>query len=150
MIVRFFLAGILAAVLCAAPTDAAQRIELMDGTVLQGEVLAFDGSVYTIRTNTLGTIQVDKSRVRGIQLQGPASGVIPELGDLRSRIETNPEAMKLIMGLQSDPDVQAVLNDPEIMDAVEKGDLQNLLNHPKIQKLLQNPKVQEIGKGLPR
>ncbi len=140
--VFLFLAG-----MQAVPASALQRIELQDGTVLQGEILSFDGATYAIRTESLGTVKIERSRVRSIQMGG-APGAQPSIQDLRNRIQSNPEALQMIMELQNDPDVQAVLSDPEIMGAAEAGDLEKLLSNPKMIKLLQNPIIQEIGRGL--
>lgn len=125
---------------------AAQRIELLDGTVLQGKVLSFDGSSYEIATPGLGTVRVEASKVRNIQMDGASpGGVDPK--DLKNRMLMNPEAMRMIMGLQNDPDVQEVLQDQDAMNAVQSGDLQRLISNPKFMRLLQNPKIQEIVKG---
>lgn len=148
MIRRAVTVALLLVCVWTIPSQAAQKIELVDGTVIQGEVVGFDGSIYTVRTESLGTVKIEKSRVQSIQLQGPSSSGLPDLNDLRSRVASNPEWMGMIMGLQDHPDVQEVLSDPELMKAVEAGDLEKLLSSPKIQKLLQNPTVQEIGKGL--
>lgn len=132
-----------------APSQAAdQRIELVDGTVIHGEVVAFDGTTYTVRTESLGTLEIEKSRVRTLQLQSAPAGRLPGLQDLLNRAKSDPELMGLIVGLKDHPDVQEVLRDPELMKAVEARDLETLLNSPKIQKLLHNPTVREIGKGL--
>lgn len=125
---------------------AAQRIELMDGTVLQGKVLSFDGSSYEIATPGLGTVRVEASKVRNIRMDGASPGG-EKAGDLRSRVLMNPEAMGMIMGLQNDPDMQEVLQDQDAMDAVQAGDLERLISNPKFMRLLQNPRIQEIVKG---
>lgn len=134
----------------AVPAGALQRVEMQDGTVLQGEILSFDGSVYSIRTESLGTVKIDRSKVRSIQTEGPPEGGRQKVEDLRNRVLADPEALQMIMGLQDDPDVQAVLNDAEIMSAAEAGDFDKLLSNPKIIKLLQNPIIQKIGKDLLR
>jgi hypothetical protein len=133
----------------ALPAAAAQRIELMDGTVLQGEILSFDGKTYTIRGDSIGTVKVEGTKVRSIQKDSGASpGKSGDLQDLRSRIMTNPQTMGMVMGLQDEPEVKEVLQDEEILKAMEKGDIEWLMSNPKIQRLLQNPKVQEVGKSV--
>lgn len=148
MIGRLIAIGFFLVAMGAFPASATQRIELQDGTVLQGDILSFDGSTYDIRTESLGTVKIEKSKVRSIQMEGTATGPQQGVQDLRSRMLSNPEALKMIMGLQNDADVQAVLNDPEIMKASEAGDFDKLLSNPKFMKLLENPIIQEIGKGL--
>ncbi len=151
MIRRVFSIVLMLVGIWALPADAGQRIELMDGTVLQGEILSFDGKTYTIRAESLGTVRVDGSKVRSIQKEGGASpGKSVDLQDLRNRVMTNPQTMGMVMGLQDEPEVQAVLQDEEILKAMEKGDVEWLMANPKIQRLLQNPKVREVGKSLQR
>ena len=48
------------------------------------------------------------------------------------------------MSLQSDPQIQAVLNDPTIMKAIQEGDFTSLLGNPKIQALENNGHVKEL------
>jgi len=106
--------------------------------------------VYSIRTESLGTVKIDRSKVRSIQTEGTPEGGRQKVEDLRNRVLADPEALQMIMGLQDDPDVQAVLNDAGIMSAAEAGDFDKLLSNPKILKLLQNPVIQKIGKDLLR
>lgn len=134
--------------ICAVPANAGQRVELLDGSVLQGEILSFDGKVYSVRTENLGTVKIDKSKVQTIQMEGSPSVSGQAVQDLRSRMMTSPAILGMIMELQNDPDIQEVLNDPEIVSASEAGDFNKLLSNPKFMKLLENPKIQEIGKGL--
>jgi hypothetical protein len=151
---RRFLLALLLLLLGAIPVPAGptQRIELNDGSVIQGEVLSFNGSVYTIRTASLGTISVAASRVRAIHMGDPGSALTerPEHRDLQQGILSSPETLNMILGLQNDPDVQAVLQDAELMKAVQAGDLEKLLANPKFMRLLENPKIQDIGNRLPR
>jgi hypothetical protein len=155
---RAFFLGLLLLILSAVPALAGptQRIELHDGSVIQGEVISFDGSVYTIRTASLGNITVAASRVRTIHMEGATEGkgsVLterPEFRDLQQGILGSPEALNMILGLQDDPDVQAVLQDAELMKAVQAGDVERVLASPKFKRLLENPKVQDIGKRVLR
>jgi hypothetical protein len=148
MIRRFIAVGLFLIGMYAVPASALQRIELLDGTILQGEILSFDGSAYAVRTENLGTMKIEKSKVRSIQMGGTDSQSQQAVQDLRSRMLTNPTTLGMIMELQNDPDVQEVLNDPEIVSAAEAGDFEKLLSNPKFMKLLQNPAIQEIGRGL--
>ncbi|MEW6666767.1 MAG: hypothetical protein AB1512_16310 [Thermodesulfobacteriota bacterium] len=153
---RAFLVGLTLFILATGPALAGpvQKIELNDGSVIQGEVLSFDGSLYKIRTASLGTITVPASRVRTIHTGTGGSGSSlterPEYRELQQSILGSPEALNMILGLQNDPDVQAVLQDPELMKAVQAGDLERLLASPKFMRLLENPKIQDIGKRVLR
>lgn len=147
LIVGAFLVAQGAAALFAAPNP---RIELVDGTVLEGEVLSFNGSLYTIRSATLGTITVEANKVRSIRMGGPSQVGQQEIQELQQQIMGNPEILNTILGLQDDPDVQAVLQDSQLMKAVQAGDLDRLLSSPTFLKLLQNPRIREIGRSVSR
>jgi len=56
--------------------------------------------------------------------------------------------MNSILELQSDPDMQAVLNAPELMQAVQSFDLETLQNNPKIQKLMSNSTIRDIQRDV--
>ena len=71
-----------------------------------------------------------------------------QVKDLQERILDDQEILPLIMALQNDPEMLALLSDPKVLKAVQAGDLGALLNDPRIMKLLDNPQVKEIGKRL--
>ena len=134
-----------------------KRIELTDGSVILGEVLSSKGGVYTIRSETLGTIKIDESRIRVIHFKNSnerkeGKGLSDEMASrmqlqqLRKSMTANPEIMNMILSLQNNPDFQAVLKDKAIMEAVNAGDIQALLSNPKFMKLLNSPVVQDIGR----
>jgi len=80
--------------------------------------------------------------------QAPAaSGALSsEVEGLKEQMLGDAGIMKLIMALQSDPQMQALLNDPAVMNAIQSGDLGALLQNPAFLKLLDNPRVKEIEK----
>lgn len=138
----------------------AATIVLHDGSVIHGEVSRLQGGIYTIETDSLGTISVPKEDVRSIDLsnasQGqssaPGSGATPpaapmNLEAIQMQLMQNTDMFSMIQALQNDPQVLAVLSDPEVMNAMASGDINTLMNHPKIIALTQNPKVREIIEG---
>jgi hypothetical protein len=127
-----------------------QRIELRDGSVIHADVLSFNGSVYTVRSGTLGTLSIEASKVRSVHMGSSSLAGRPEFRDLQNSMQASPETLNMILGLQNDPDVQAVLQDPELMKAVNAGDVDRLISNPKFMRLLENPKVQEIGRRVLR
>ena len=70
----------------------------------------------------------------------------PDLQALQQEIMANEQIMAMIMNMQDDPEIQAILQDPEIMNAINAGDMNALLANPKFIKLMQNPKIREITK----
>ena len=67
---------------------------------------------------------------------------------LQDRINSDPQMSDTIDALQSDPEVQSILEDPEVARALESGNTDALLANPKIQGLANHPKIQEITKKL--
>jgi hypothetical protein len=135
-----------------------RQIELNDGSVISGEIIAFNQGTYTIKSNTLGTLTLKDSDIRTIRspVTTPATPSSPssnqalssELQNLQNLIVNDPEMMNSISSLQEDPQFQAILQDTEVMNAVTSGNLNELLNHPNFIKLLEHQKVQEIAKQI--
>ena len=136
---------------------SAATLTLNDGSVIQGEIETLQNDVYTVETDSLGTVRVRKQDVRSIDhsddspRSSPArsrtNGSPPDQADLQamqSRMMQNPNLFSMIEALQSDPEVQAVLSDPEIMSAVASGDFQTLMSHPKIIELTKNAQMREV------
>lgn len=133
-----------------------REIELADGSIITGEVLSLQKGVYTIRSQSLGTVEIEDSKVRTIRPKGSASATeqkAPHAGSgagearsLQDRMTSDTEVMDMIRGLQNDPEFQKILEDPAVMQAVQAGDVASLMSNPRFMKLLQNPAVQEIKK----
>ena len=131
-------------------------IELSDGSVISGEVLAFDGSTWTIRSRAVGTLNIEAAKVVSIRSQAADSGShtagpsnanpvrSDQMQSMQQSIMANEQLMTMIMGLQNDPEIQAILEDPVIMQAVNDGDVNALLANPKFIKLLENRKIKAI------
>jgi hypothetical protein len=146
--------------LAFSTASLAATVTLRDGTVVHGDIQSMQDDVYTIETDSLGTIHVSKTEVRSIDEAGePASAAglesstqgssigAGELDATESKIMQDPKLLAMVLALQNDPDVQAVLADPDITKAVAAGDYTSLLNDPKIIALMHNPKMREIIDG---
>ena len=102
-----------------------RQIELNDGSVISGEIMAFDKGTYTIKSGTLGTLEIKDADIRAIRSE-----------------TTNPVA-------QSSPLPHlAISSDPEVINAVTAGNLNGLLTNPDFMKLLENKKVKEIAQQI--
>jgi hypothetical protein len=66
------------------------------------------------------------------------------LADIESRIMADPEIISMVMSLQQDPEVQAILTDPAIMQAIAARDVESLRNNPKIRQLEGNATIRKI------
>ncbi|MHB8843504.1 MAG: hypothetical protein ACYC7L_02040 [Nitrospirota bacterium] len=128
-------------------------IELKDGSIIAGEVQSLAGGVYTIRTESLGTIRIEDSRVQAIRPRDQASpsrspGIGSQTRALEERMRADEEIMNKIQSLKDDPAFQKVLEDPELLNAVNNGDVAALMADPRFLQLMQNPAVQDIQKKM--
>lgn len=142
----------------AAHALAAPTIELKDGSRITGEIQSLDKGVYTILSPSLGTVHVAQSNIARIVYSGDvpnAAGsstkstahddaVAHEFQQMQSNLAQDPATVQSIMSLQSDPQIQAILNDPAIMKAIQEGDFTSLLGNPKIQALESNEHVKQL------
>jgi hypothetical protein len=132
-----------------------REIELKDGSVIVGEVSSFASGVYTIKTDNLGTVRIEDTKIKSIHTRAtgttgsvPAKNAASPAGAAinTDAITKNPEVMNLIKGLQDDPEVMKVLEDPEIVEAIKNNDVAALMSKPEFLKLLENPAIKNIQK----
>jgi hypothetical protein len=137
---------------------AAPTIELKDGSRIQGEIQSVANGVYTVLSPSLGTVHIAQSNIARIVYSGDASNAPATSGkstahddtatrdiqQLQTRLAQDPAAMQAIMSLQSDPQIQAILNDPAIAKAIQDGDYMSLLGNAKIQALESNEHLQQL------
>ncbi len=140
--------------------NQACEIELADGGVILGELISKKDGIYKIHSESLGTLSVKESEIRSIRFKShfaestrekesadnPESGMVPEMESLRKSMMNDRDVMDRIRSLESDPQMQELLNDPEFMNAIQSGDIQTLMSHPKFIELLNNPDIREIQK----
>lgn len=135
-------------------------IELNDGSVVSGEIVSFKEGIYYVESVSLGSLQIDESKIRIISSQTatPTKGktAYPSKNSLNRGIQnlqksmiSNADIINKIISLQDDPDIQEILQDPAIMDDIESGNLQGLLNSPKFMGLMDKSNLQEIMKQVP-
>jgi hypothetical protein len=136
---------------------ASPTIELKDGSRIQGDIQSIENGVYTVVSPDLGTVHVtqsnivrivygDASNAAGSSGKSPAhdDALTREIQQTQTRLAQDPASMQSIMSLQSDPQIQAILNDPAIMKAVQEGDYMSLLGNAKIQALESNAHLQQL------
>ena len=75
-----------------------------------------------------------------------SGSVTPLVQELEQKMLGNEQVMALILSLQNDPEMQALLNDPAVLSAVQAGDIETLKANPRFMKLLDNATVKEIQK----
>ncbi len=144
---------VLSLVAGAAQAGELREIELQDGSIITGQVVSLKNGIYTIKSDTLGTLNVEESRVKIIRPKSPPQlpGIAQhntgsEVTSLQHKMISDQEIMCLVQSLQNDPEFMKLLEDPEVLKAVNAGDMAALAANPKIMKLLENPTIQEIQK----
>jgi len=147
------LAGLL---LGTSPRAEAAEVELEDGSVISGQITSLKDGVYTIETESLGTLRLDESKVSGIRLRShgapaPAEGRpagAPSLEAMKLRILGDEDAMQGILALGNDPEIRKLLEDPAVMGAVLSGDVNALMANPRFLELLNHPGIRRIQRDL--
>lgn len=121
--------------------------ELIDGSIITGKIISFSDGTFILESETLGAIRVDESKIRAIR-SGKKTGEIPEdeVMALQEQMMVNEEIIAMVLSLQNDPEVRAILQDPEMMSAISSGDINALLSNQNFLKLLENSTIQDIGK----
>jgi len=142
---------------CNAFAGQFSEIELVDGGIIFGEIISHNDGVYTVRSNSLGTLKVKESEIRLIRLKSgsstvkeivgaPGGSVTPDIQAFQKSMMNDKEIMGLVLSLQKDPKMQELLKDPDIMKAIDSGDTTTLMSNPKFIELLNNPEIKEIQK----
>jgi hypothetical protein len=125
------------------------RIELTDGSVVNGKIVSYASGVYTVASDGVGTIQIDESRIKNIGFAASINDQLPaQTGSLQSQIMANPKTAEAIRSLKDDPQVQDIMNDPEVISALKAGDLNALAKNEKFMGLTKNPRIQKIKDDL--
>ncbi|MEJ2453289.1 MAG: hypothetical protein P8103_03915 [Candidatus Thiodiazotropha sp.] len=129
------------------PCSAASRIELVDGTEINGEVVSMSNGRYIIRSPSLGQIELPQSSVRAIEQAGgtaQANSANADIQAIQQQILTSPELMQLVTAMMSDPEILEAIKDPEFVQLIMSGDLVALQKDPRIHRLMNNPSVKAI------
>lgn len=119
------------------------RIELSDGSVIQGEIISLENGAYTLKTAELGELKIDASKIRNIQMPNSDAGAqgytqVPSNADFKSEVDK----------VLADPQFQELTKDPDITNAAKSGDIKSLMSNDKIKNLINNPKLKEIENRL--
>jgi len=158
VIIGFFAAvfGVLLMLGGFASAGQMREVVLSDGSVLLAEVVSYTEGVYTLRSETMGELEVQDSAIRTIREPGAAAapGTLSQQADkapsqedvesMKQSVLSNPGLLGMVFSLRNDPDIQEIIQDPEIMALVMSGDVESLESNQKFMKLMENPKIQAI------
>lgn len=136
---------------CGAVVCADSRIEMLDGSTVNGDVVSYSNGYYVIDSASLGRLEIDESTIRSIEPGGPAGrgdGAGAQIQSIQQQISASPALLEMITGLQSDPDLQAALNDPQFINLIMSGDLAALKKNPRFLEVLDNPSIQAIVRAV--
>ena len=132
------------------------QIKLLDGSVIQAEIISFSNGVYKLRSKSLGTISVAEDRVQSIrpnksqisgtpaQLETADPPVEQKVQGLQQKLTSDPKTMEMLLDLRKDPSMIGVLNDKDLMRAIQQGNLSTVIKNPKIQKLMKSKAVGDV------
>lgn len=137
-----------------------RSITLRDGSVITGEIVSFSNGTYTIKSDNLGIVELDQSKIISIQEKSSSrerssadaansstgSATSREVQALQQKMMNDKEIFALIQSLQNDPEMQKLLQDPVFMKAVNENDFSMLLADPRFVRLMNNSTVQDIQK----
>ena len=158
-IILIFLTMLLAISISIANAGEPAEVELVDGSVVYGEIVSLKNGVYTIDSDSMGTITINKSKIRAIRFKShdvkrdveanlQKNDTRGEIQDIQKALLGNEDILNIILSLQDDPKVQEILKDPDVMNSVQTGDIQSLMSNPKFMELLNHPKFKAINKKM--
>ncbi len=139
------------------------QIELTDGSIVVGEVIAVHDGQYRVRSVMLGEVSIPESSIRSLRPRSNdvdsgaaphstsgsetgygSSGYGGELSSIQQQLASDPNLMQQIQALQEDPEIKALLADPEFARLILSGDLERLRADPRVQRLMEHPAIQDI------
>ena len=140
----------------ASHAGVVSKIKLLDGSVIQAEIISFANGVYKLRSEMLGTLSIAEDRVQSIRpnksqtpgmlekLKSSDFSVGKKVQGLKQKLASDPKTMEMLLDLGNDPSMIGVLNDKDLMRAIQQGNLSTVIKNPKIQKLMKSKTVGEV------
>ena len=141
IIVCLFFLGLSAAGYCGQ----ASKIQLIDGSVINGEIISLSEGIYTINTPSLGQIKLEGAKVSKIETGNLSQSQVESYG---KTLMEDPKNAAIVTELASDSQFQALAKDPQIAEAAKAGDIQAMMKSEKFKAILENPKLKETIKKL--
>ena len=98
------------------------KIELTDGSVINGEIVSYLNGVYTINTATVGEIKVGGEKVAKIE-SAKDNSVDSQVSAYGQKLMKNQENAVILAGLASNFGLQEMAKDPQVLSAAKAGEL---------------------------
>ena len=141
--------------------EQVSRIELTDGSIINGEIVSFSNGFYVINTTTFGQIKVEAAKISKIESAKSLSSNSPinstgqpinlgqsQIDAYKEKLMSDPENLAIVTRLATDPQIQEMAKDPQILDAAKSGDIQALLKNEKFMNMVNSAEMQEAVKKL--
>ena len=140
----------------ASHAGVVSQVKLMDGSVIQAEIISFSNGVYKLRSEMLGTLSIAEDRVQSIRpnksqtpgmlekLKSSDLSVGKKVQGLQQKLTSDPKTMEMLLDLGNDPSMIGVLNDKDLMRAIQQGNLSTVIKNRKIQKLMKSKAVGDV------
>ncbi len=136
-------------------------ITLKDGTQIKGEVTRMQNDIYTVETESLGTLDIQASDIDSINadrttahaassdtpMQMPpqnANEPMPSMQELQKKMMNDPEIIENAQTIAEDPRLMELMADPSVMNDLMSGDPARIENNAKLQELMNDPQMQEL------
>lgn len=132
------------------------RIELTDGSVINGEIISDTDGVYTVNSPSFGEIKIEADKVSKVEaanslLHDLSVGFVtqeddsaqPQMDTYKQALMNDPENAAIVTGLAADPQIQELVKDPEIAEAARTGNIQALMRSEKFMNMINRPEIQE-------
>jgi hypothetical protein len=142
-------------------------IILDDGSLLRAEIVSLQDGVYTLRSESMGEFKLDAYRVSQIrqqrdgqipaytapaqadpQFSGSSEAFKAQVESTQAALMNDPEAMKEMIILASDPAFKKLFEDPVTVAALKSGDMATLLKNPQFLAIMADPKMQGVANRL--
>ena len=140
----------------ASHAGVRSQVQLLDGTLIQAEIISFSKGIYKLRSKSLGVLSIPEEKIQSIHsnqsediepLKKPGNEVSPtnlKVQGLKNKLTSDPKTMEMLINLQDDPSMIGVLNDKDLMRAIQQGNLSTVIKNPKIQKLMKSKAVGDV------
>ncbi len=115
------------------------RIQLSDGSVINGEIISYADGSYTVNTSAAGEVKIKAANISRIEPAATAAADTntDKMNAYAKSAMSNPETAAAVTKLSADPQVQELARDPQIAQAAKSGDIQALMKNEKFMGVAQ-------------